>query len=279
MAKKKKPKSGTWGICKLTRHTGQFVNSHIIPEALTRPSISGNPLFQHGDGIRPTRRWTSWYDSQLVTSEGERCLSELDTWAISKLREHRLVWSGWGVDQDLGDRHKHIYKTVGIRRIDGIDTRKLRLFFFSLLWRAAASNRIEFKDISVSPDNLEGLRRAVLRLDDPPLSFFPVQLTQLSTKGVVHNHAPIRDVKYVPNLENPEVPPVEFPTFRFYMDGLIAHINRSLPAEYDVKALGNLVVGAESSIVLSTVSFEDSLQRLELTAALEGTRAAPQFRP
>ena len=60
------------------------------------------------------------------------------------------------------------------------------------------------------------LRRAILGLEEPPLGFYPVQLTQLSTKGVMHNHTPIPDLKYAPNLDDPKAPPYELPTFRFY---------------------------------------------------------------
>jgi hypothetical protein len=84
------------GICKLTGVEGSFVKSHLLPNALTRQSIPGGPFIQGGDGEAPERRWTSWYDTALVTEEGEAVLSELDNWAIAQLRSHRLVWSGWG---------------------------------------------------------------------------------------------------------------------------------------------------------------------------------------
>lgn len=268
MSKKKNRQRRPHGFCKLTHRVGAFVDSHIIPEALTRPSVRGSPLLQYGDGAHPTRRWSSWYDPQLVTAEGEKYLSDLDTWAIAQLREHKLVWSGWGTETDLGMHHTPINNIFGIRKIEGIDTKRLRLFFLSLLWRAAASSRYEFKEISVTPRDLEMLRRAILGLEEPPLGFYPVQLTQLSTKGVMHNHTPIPNLKYAPNLDDPKAPPYELPTFRFYMDGLIAHAHRSLPAAYDVKELGDLVVGAESSLVLSTVTFQDSVQLREMAAIL-----------
>lgn len=257
------------GVCRLTHRSGVFVDSHILPEALTRPSIRGNPLFQYGDGRRATRRWTSWYDSQLVTAEGERYLSELDTWAISALREHKLVWSGWGCERILGANHTLINEFLGVRAIEGLDTKRLRVFFYSLLWRAAASDRYEFKDIVVPVDHLELLRRTVIGSVDPPLDFYPVQLTQLSTRGLMHNYTPIPDMKYVPNLEDPHAPPYELPTFRFYFDGLIAHVHRELPPAYGAEKLGNLVLGAAKELVLSTVTFEASLQAREMRAALE----------
>lgn len=259
------------GVCKLTLKSGPFVNSHILPEALTRPSKRGNPLYQYGNGGRPTRRWSSWYDTQLVTAEGERHLADLDTWAISVLRVNKLVWSGWGQEQSLGSHHTKMNDFLGARVVSGFDTKRLRLFFHSLLWRAASSERLEFKDIVVSDEDLDLLRRAIIGTVDLPLNFYPVQLTQLSTRGIMHNQTPIQDVKYAPNLEVPSAPPHKLPIFRFYFDGLITHIHRALPDAYSAVKLGNLVVGSASDLVLSTVTFEYSLQASNMRDVL--TRA------
>lgn len=260
MAKRKKPvRRKKHGFCKLTHRPGMFVDSHLIPQAFTRPTKAGAPLFQYGDAPRPSRRWTSWYDSELVTRDGEDILSALDTWAASVLRKHKLVWSGWDDDADIGDLHTKFSEHLGIREVE-LDTEKLRLFFFSLLWRAAASDRYEFKDVTVSTPDLERLRLTLLGQEDPELTFFPVQLTQISTRGIVHNQTPYPDVKYIPNLDDPDATPEEMPTIRFYFDGLIAHIATKLPASYDAEKIGNLVLGAGPTVVLSTVTFEDSVQ-------------------
>lgn len=38
----------------------------------------------------------------------------------------------------------------------------------------------------------------------PELDFYPAQLTQISTKGNLHNHAPIRVAEYIPDLDAPD---------------------------------------------------------------------------
>jgi len=76
------------GFCTLTHRPGAFVKSHLLPEALTRSTVQGAPLVQYGEGRRPGQRWTSWYDAELVTRDGEDVLSALDTWAIAALRQH-----------------------------------------------------------------------------------------------------------------------------------------------------------------------------------------------
>ena len=58
------------GICALTREEGEFLASHLIPKALTRPSVPGRPLIQIASGKKPVRRWDSWYDDGLVTHKG-----------------------------------------------------------------------------------------------------------------------------------------------------------------------------------------------------------------
>lgn len=263
MDTEKSHSSARIGTCKLTQSTGPLVKSHLLPEALTRPSTPGSPLYQYGEGPTPKRRWTSWYDSELVTEAGERYLSELDDWAIRILREKKLIWSGWGHAKSLGALHAPINEAIGARLVAGLNTQKLRMFFHSLLWRAAASDRYEFAEISLAENDLEMLRLAILGEEVLPLSFFPVQLTQLSTKGAIHNQTPIQDAKYIPH---PLVPNSEIalPTYRFYLDGLVAHIHRTFPLGYDVEALGNLLIGADSDILVSTVTYEDSKQAHDL---------------
>ena len=267
VAQKKIAQRRRHGYCKLTGKPGAFVKSHIIPEALTRPSQTGAPLFQYGDGPRPSRRWSSWYDSELVTREGEDILSALDTWAISVLRENKLVWSGWGEEVDLGGLHDKFSEHLGIRKVK-LDTKRLRIFFFSLLWRAAASERYEFQDVVLPRSDLEILRKTLLGEEEPDLAFYPVQLTQLSTKGLMHNQTPHPDVKYIPNLDDLDAEPYAMPTIRFYFDGLIAHMALELPPSYGVPEIGNLIVGAGPTLALSTVTFEDSMQGREMLNVL-----------
>jgi hypothetical protein len=257
------------GICKLTRQEGRFVDSHIIPESLTRASIRSNPLFQYRagtPGARPVRRWSSWYDPTLVTEEGEKLLSELDNWAVSELRRHRLVWSGWGNESSVARGHTLINGgPIGVRHVEGIEPTKLRLFFLSLLWRAAATTLEEFSEVVLVPEELERLRSMIVNGDAAPLSFYPCQLTQLSTKGVIHNYAPLREMKYAPDLRaDAKTLSIELPTFRFYFDGLIVHMHIALPEAYSIERLGNLIVGADESLVLSTVSFEESAQYMNM---------------
>ena len=133
------PNAG-FGQCKLTGTRGKYVKSHIIPEALTETLWKGNPLTQVGRHGKRIKRWTTWYDRKLVTVEGEAILATHDDWAINLFRQKELIWSSWGAMEqlDLPD-HSLGPGRRGLRKLDGVHCERLRLFFLSLLWRAAAT--------------------------------------------------------------------------------------------------------------------------------------------
>lgn len=108
----------------------------------------------------------------------------------------------------------------------------------------------------------------MLGVDAPAPDFYPVQLTQLSTRGVMHNQAPYPDLRWLPDVDNPEGPGAHVPIYRFYMDGLIAHIHRArLPIDRPT-GLGNLVLGQAPSVLVPTVTFESSMQAREMLRLL-----------
>jgi hypothetical protein len=248
--------------CKLTLKEGSYVDSHLIPKALTRPATRGSPLIQAGMGSKPVRRWTSWYDSELVTAEGEKVLSDFDNWAIVELRKHKLVWSGWGPMQKLAVKdHDRFDNNFGARKVCGIDPTRLRLFFLSLLWRAAATQRPEFSAIELDEEDTESLRVMLLEGRPEPLNFYPIQLSQLSSLGSIHNLTPIADVKVIPSYDDNEANEKHVPYFRFYFDGLIAHIHRQSSDDGDTRELGTMVVGAGNELTVSTITYEASFQK------------------
>lgn len=253
------------GKCKLTGLTGAFVKAHILPKALTRNDDSGLPFAQTGQGKRPVRRWDSWYDSRLVIEKGEDILEAYDTWGIAELRKHQLVWSGWGPQLALStsDFEPVPNSPYGIRVVEGIDALKLRLFYLSLLWRAAACSLPEFQEVALEASHMSRLRRMVCDGDPYPLDFYPISLTQLSTVGELHNHGPFLDVKQVDPLDGG---PIEhIPIVRIYFDGLIAHIHREKGKAAQVSELGPQMVGNDPKrVALSTVTYEASWQRENL---------------
>ena len=254
-----------YGYCALTRRPGKLVKSHIIPEALTKPT-AGSPLVQHGIERTPSQRWSSWYDSQLVTAEGEKVLSDLDGWGIRELRRLRLVWSGWEHPSELELQEDFLgpSRWIATRRVRSSDWRLLRRFLHSVLWRSAASTRSEFAEVSLPAERLESLRLAVLGEFEPPELFLPMYFVQLSSKGPMHNRTPYPDVLEDLNLQGDAPASAGIPTLRFYFDGLVVNFVTEISR---TAALGDLkltLVGCFDTLRLATISYEDSAARLGL---------------
>jgi len=252
----KKNQTATQGICKLTNQRGKYIKSHIIPAALTRPSLKGNCFLQFGENQRQKKRWSSWYDPELVTAEGEKYLTDLDTWAVKVLRKHKLVWSGWNGQAELDKNlHNTDAQFGGIRIVEGIDPIKIRLFFLSILWRIAATNLNEFSYAVLPKNDLEYLRLMIINNNPEPQSFYPFQLTQLVTKGFMHNHAGVKmDLQINSGGYN------SFPIFRLYFDGLIIYVYLGLKLPGSIDKLKGILVGSSNSLIVTTVPFDHSLQ-------------------
>jgi hypothetical protein len=227
------------GQCKLTGAHGRYVKSHIIPEALTETVWKDQPLTQIGRNGKRIKRWTSWYDSRLVTAEGEAILADYDDWAINFFRQKKLIWSSWGpMEQlELPDHTWSPDRNRGFRKLEGVDCTRLRLFFLSLLWRAAATSLFEFDLVSITANELAQLREMVLHGQVEPYHFFPVTLIQLSTRNFPHNQAVSRLIKREP-IPDPITGKLledscrEIQYYRFYFDGLVAHMHINDDAEH-----------------------------------------------
>jgi hypothetical protein len=209
-----------------------------------------------------------------VTREGEDILSALDDWAIQYLRSQKLVWSGWGPASALGSLHTPIPQTSwGLRRVDVYEPNRLRLFL-SLLWRAAAASQLlEFSEVKLPATDLDRLGKMIVGQEAGEISFCPASLTQLSTRGVVHNMTPIADIKQIPELEDVcgRSTAREIPIFRFYFDGLIAHVHRHATDDGYTRRLPSLFVGARNELTVTTVPYENSFEHENLSRAMSET--------
>jgi hypothetical protein len=259
-----------FGHCKLTGNKGAFVKSHLIPEALTRPELPGMPFIEAGEGGRPTRRYTSWYDSELVTQVGENILSGYDNWAISELRRHKLIWSSWESIESLSPPDWTPVSLDGptghgIRTIACTDPDKFRLFFLSVLWRAAATKRPEFHQVAIEKVALERLTAMVRDGNPDPLEFYPVKLVQILSRGPIHNFAPLAEDSMM-DLGHPQL--WRHYVFRFYFDGLIVLMHRPRPPG-EMPDFGKLVVGFSSELAVQTIPSGGSRQLQNLAKLRE----------
>ena len=228
------------------------------------PRSGGQGFAEIGQRKHPKRRFDSWYDTTLVTQDGEDILTDYDTFAIAELRRLKLIWQSWGPMEELAvsDFQKFPNTPNGIRRVTFSDSKKMRLFLLSLFWRAVASARPEFDQIRLSASNIRPLRSAVRDgKTDLTDNFFPIVLNQITTRGLTHNHGPIFDTKM----------PVEFgkfrskaiQIFRFYFDGLAIHVHLNASDEA-VEGMRPMLVGPADQTVLSTVDWKSSWQAQNL---------------
>lgn len=271
-----KPRKGQLGQCKLTGALGPLVKSHLIPRALAPPREGGEPFAQFGGGQRPIRRFDSWYDLSIVTRVGEDILTGYDTFAIREMRRLKLIWQSWGPMLSLctTDWVRLPGTPNGIRRVVFSDAPRMRLFFLSLLWRASVSGLPEFKEIDIKASDARRLRNAVRDgATDLPDEFFPVTLTQISTRGEPHNLGPISQLKRGVAVEKYKSKDLHI--FRFYFDGLVAHVHTSTDGKA-VDGLWPMLVGPEDGTTLSMVTWEASSQASNMVALIrEAEREYP----
>ncbi|MCW8278909.1 hypothetical protein IMF27_28160 [Pseudomonas sp. PCH199] len=224
---RKKKKANTLpktGVCALLGVEGTYAKSHLIPLSLTSPSIKGERFIESGRGSRPIRRFTSWYDQQLVSRDGEKILSEIDTAGIEELRRHKLIWSGWEGREKLKLTDYAVPpeqgSSMGVRLLDGVNSEKLRLFFLSILWRSLKTTIKEFSYLPNNGVDLERIGRMIVEKNSGHFGYHPIVLDQMSTLGFCHNYTPTlqkMDLEFEEGTRS-----VEF--YRLYMQGLVVHI-------------------------------------------------------
>lgn len=255
------------GNCKLTKKTGQFVKSHLLPKALTNLHKSKKPRIQVDFKGQIDTVHDGWYDHNLCTKDGEDILAELDTYGIDELREHHLIWDSWGLSNKLSETTASGLQLdsneEGLRILKFTEPLKIKLFFLSLLWRTAASDRKEMEEISISSEEIEILRLIIAENRRDLIDKFPITLVQLSTKGPVHNRTPYItefDVEFNGS-------PKKITQVRIYFDGLIVRIT--------LNATKDDITFVDSNDGTSTIvckNFENSYQNSEMSELFESNK-------
>ncbi|WP_349433621.1 hypothetical protein [Pararhizobium sp. A13] len=247
----------TFGVCKLTGAKGTFIKCHLLPKAITAPPDRSEVRVEGGEGRLPTARFDSWFDKTIVTRKGEDIFERLDAFAISELRRHKLVWSSWADYEVLCPiESERIDDQWGVRHVAFSNPERMRLFCLSLLWRAAMTELPGFTTVMLPLRRLQLLTDMLLSDSATPFEHFPIHLIQLRTRGGWHNQTPIKQVKRFPDVDGTER---EVGTFRFYMDGLIIHIDDDVddPVHWRFKGVA---LGESPEQVILTMPFERSRQ-------------------
>ncbi|KRW57796.1 hypothetical protein [Pseudomonas sp. TTU2014-080ASC] len=264
--KQKKTKHPATGICALLSTEGPYAKSHLIPLALTSPEQKGSKFIEAGRGMRPIRRPTSWYDSELCTHAGELILRDIDNHGISILRKHKLIWNSWPPKKSSIAFEDYVAPPnpalMNFRRFQLAekDATRLKIFYLSILWRFLSSKRPEFsylENIGIDLNELTGHIRAQTA---PGKGLYLICLHQHVTRGFTHNHSPtIQEME----IEKGEAS-VKIRFYRIYFNGLVAHLYpRTEPGLEHMGTEASIYIGEANDLVVFTRPFEQSRQETE----------------
>lgn len=195
--------------CLMTGMEGAFVNSHLIPQAFIRRVGSAPFKELSSDGATPKKRYTGWYDSNIVTRHGENILSALDDYAAKVFYERGFTYRKRRLAVDLNTISGG-FKPNKIYSIADVDALKLRKFGLSLLWRAAVSSNSAVSRIQLPPRILENVRSRIL-FDIDNIFEFPVYFSFASDGQELCKMAPFRVGNH--------------PFIRFFLDGVVCYVS------------------------------------------------------
>ncbi len=156
-------------ICKLCNEDRKLVKSHIIPEAFyMNIKLSDKPLkiYSGKEGNHPKRSQIGLYDPNILCDDCEKKFHQYDDYGISVLLQSLLK------KEPVEDRNEIIGYTI-----NGVDYNKFKLFFMSMLWRAAISVKEEFKKVTLGP-HLKYLENHIKSDDPGNIHDFAVLLTE-----------------------------------------------------------------------------------------------------
>lgn len=233
------------GYCALTGEFGVFSKSHIIPKAFVRRVTDLKFVIEDDRGFL-RRDLDACRDDHLMTAKGEKITADYDDAAIRLFRKHRLTYATRRNKDtlEIEDTGLVPYTIIDLQTKD---INYIKLFALSLLWRAAASKREEFANVTLEADEQEELRLAVASYDAKDPSFFPCLF-------MVFDHA-TELVKINPYMVQPQTD--EF--YRFFLDGVVCYISKKsrLP---DGSNFGLWKVGASSDLHILVLPSEGSFQ-------------------
>lgn len=161
--------------CKFCGESKKLIRAHIIPEAFFRVLRDGErPPVIVSDiaGVYPKRSPIGVYDTGILCIECEREFGPTDEYGavvlVNELEQRFQPFSSMG--QELA--------YVG----SAIDQEMLKMFFLSVLWRAAVSTQAYYKRVTLGPH--ESRLHTILHSDEcPGLDEFSIVLSKWRSSG------------------------------------------------------------------------------------------------
>lgn len=153
-------------ICKLCLNEERLKNSHVIGDSVFKKIFRANSgkaisLSSSEEDIKYSS--DSWAQP-LLCSSCEKYLNE-------KFEQYSLAV--------LRGRHTKVQRTEYGLTLLGADTKKLNMYFISLLWRAANSSHNAYLDVFLNDEDNEYLRHSIFSNSQIPLKRLSVKISRL----------------------------------------------------------------------------------------------------
>ncbi|MGX5848317.1 hypothetical protein ACWGTO_14700 [Mesorhizobium sp. PL10] len=239
------------------------MKSHLLPRAFVDKNLDKVARIELGErGKRPSLRYTGWYDEALVTADGEKILAKYDNDAAAILLKLGICWRAFPINDKVEQFALGDGLGTKLLRVKGQNSESLRLFFLSLLWRAVFTEHKGFGEIRLDVLSRNKLTKIVRGDIKGDIADFPVALLLLTTKGQPQNQTPLRSTIQMRSMFNGAFPDV--PIFRFFLDGLVAHVGRKKLDRQLLDNWGPRVLGASDDLMLIGRPYEGSFQEMNL---------------
>src|ERR1051326_1929174 len=162
--------------CKLCGLDKKLIEAHVIPRSFFRidpQEKQPSRLVTNVEGRYAQKIPKGVYDASIVCEECERTFSGWDDYA------DELFLKSW----DKFEKITHEGQEIGYS-LPSYDYPKLKLFFLSVLWRAAVSDHVMFAKIDLGPRELP-LKESVLRSEAGDINHFGVVLQAFDSTDVI----------------------------------------------------------------------------------------------
>lgn len=238
--------------CRLCQQDRKLIEAHVIPKSFHRidpAEKKPSRLVTNVPGRFAQNVPKGIYDRSIVCEECERRFSPWDDYAAE------LFLQRWSEFQTI----EHEGAAIGYQ-LSEYDYTKLKLFFLSVMWRAAVSCHPMFYCVSLGPHE-ETLRDLILAGDPGDTQTFAVVLQAFDTTDV--------------GLLNPDSTRLENVRFyRMYVGHVLAWIkasNQPAPA-----AFTDLVLAPGQPLLLSAKNFLKSKERNIMRTMVMADRNRPK---
>jgi hypothetical protein len=163
--------------CKLCGAPGPLVRAHVTPRSFYELSTGPLYVLTNASGKFTRRSQTGEYDTELVCAACEARFAPWDTYG------HDLLIRSRDTAPPILDG-----KTTLAWSFKSFDYVKLKLFFLSVLWRAAVSNRDFFAHVDIGPHE-DTLRNTILHGDPGDPEFYSVIVARFpAAAGLLNPH-------------------------------------------------------------------------------------------